>query len=144
MDEGIGRGCGCPGVVFDPFRDDDSLLRTGWHQMNAVRGGPLPLKGIFETMRALHHTFWPERPDDDVTEQMIMHQSNPQARVHALPTGHTIHRVTALCPAALVQRPGSQHRPNVNKKATILCRSFVDAFALKRAFGGTDLLAWWP
>jgi hypothetical protein len=31
-----------------------------------------------------------------------MHQSNLQAQVHVLPTGHTVLRVTALCPAALV------------------------------------------
>ena len=36
-----------------------------------------------------------------------MHQSNLQAQVQVLPMGHTIHRVTALCPAALVQRPGA-------------------------------------
>ena len=28
-----------------------------------------------------------------------MHQSNLQAQAQALPMGHTIHRVTALCPA---------------------------------------------
>ena len=35
-----------------------------------------------------------------------MHQSDMQAQVLAM--GHTIHRVTALCPAALVWKPGSQ------------------------------------
>jgi hypothetical protein len=49
-----------------------------------------------------------------------MHQSNLQAQVQVLATAHAIHHVTALCPAALVWRPGSQperftatqHRPD--------------------------------
>ena len=68
-----------------------------------------------------------------------MHQSDLQAQVHVLSTGHTIVRVTALRPASLVCRLGSkserlsatQHRPDCKKKVLLFVATTQHAVFVK-------------